>query len=308
MQANTIRDDLADDGETIDLAAIFIMLWKRRWWIVASVVSCTALSAIYAFATPPVYRASVLMVSADNSAGSSLEGALSQLGGLASLAGIQAGSASIAKQESLAVLRSRELTEAFIHDKNLTPLLFPRKWDEKNLRWKTGERPPTPAEAYKYFGEKVRSITEDKKTSLITLQIDWTDRLQAAAWANELVERLNAEMQMRAIASAEASLGYLEKELQATTTVATREAINRLIEVQIKQRMLANVTREYAFRVVDKAMAPDASDPIRPRKMFALAGGVFGGGVLGIVAVLVTSMMPAGIGSRLQGEGIASQS
>ena len=305
MQANKITDDLSDDAETIDLAAIFAMLWKRRWWIVASVVVCTTLSAFYAFATPPVYRASVLMVSADSSVGSSLEGTLGQLGGVASLAGIQAGGASIAKQESWAVLRSRELTDAFIHDKDLMPLLFPKRWDEKNLRWKSGERPPTPAEAYKYFGEKVRSVTEDKKSSLITLQIDWTDRLQAAAWANELVERLNVEMQTRAIASAEVSLGYLEKELQATTTVTTREAINRLIEAQIKQRMLANVKHEYAFRVVDKAVAPDANDPIRPRKILALAGGVFGGGVLGFVAVLMVSMMPAGSSPRIKSERIA---
>lgn len=298
MNTKDLSDDWANEGEAIDLKAIFRVLWIRRWWIVASIVVCTALASLYAFATPRIYRASVLMVPADFGRGGGIEGALGQLGGLAALAGIQVGDTSSAKQEALAVLRSRELTEAFIRDENLMPLLFPKRWDSVARRWKGGGEPPSAADAYKFFEQKVRTISEDKKTGLVSLQIDWVDRNLAAEWANELVQRLNVEMQTRAIASAVASVGYLEKELQATSTVATREAINRLIEAQIKQRMLANVTREYAFRIVDKAMAPDEDDPIRPRKMLALAGGVVGGGVLGVLAVLVVAMTSAGKGPR----------
>jgi uncharacterized protein involved in exopolysaccharide biosynthesis len=123
---------------------------------------------------------------------------------------------------------------------------------------------------------------------LVSLQIDWRDRVEAAAWANELVERLNAEMQARALAKANASLGYLEKELAASSVVETRDAINRLIESQIKTRMVANTTREYAFRVVDRAMAPDADDPVWPVKsLFFLCGPLLGLGV-GIGLILLS--------------------
>lgn len=282
----------------VDLVAVVRLLWLRRWWILASIVACTALASLYAFATPRIYRATVLMVPADFGRGGAIEGTLGRLGGLASLAGIQIGDSNSAKQEALAVLRSRELTEAFISARNLMPLLFPQRWDKSAQRWKAGVKPPSVADAYKLFDQEVRTVSEDKKTGLISLQIDWVDRNLAADWANDLVQRLNIEMQTRAKTSAAASVGYLEKELQVTTTVDTREAISRLIEAQIRQRMLANVTREYAFRIVDRAMAPDEDDPVRPRKMLALAGGVIGGGVLGALVVFVVAVASAGQNSR----------
>ena len=50
--------------------------------------------------------------------------------------------------------------------------------------------------------------------------------------------------------------------------------------------MLANVTTDYAFRVVDKAVAPDADDPIRPQKVALLIAGPLAGFALGVGLVL----------------------
>lgn len=268
-------------------------LWHRRWWLAASVAACTVLAAIVAFATTPVYRSAVVVVPASaerNSISSGLTSALGQLGGLASLAGIELGGSGQETEEALAVLKSRGFTEAFINERKLLPKLFHRQWDVARGTWRTGE-PPSAAKAYKYFNKRVRSITQDKKTGLVTMQIDWTDAQEAADWANELMQRLNAEMRRRAIDKTNASLGYLEKELTATATVETREAINRLVEAQIKQRMLANVTTEYAFRVVDKAMPADPDDPVKPQKVLLLALGPVAGLGFGIVVVIALGLL-----------------
>ncbi len=121
----------------------------------------------------------------------------------------------------------------------------------------------------------------------MTLRIDWPNRHEAAEWANEIVLRVNQEMRERAIKKADASMGYLEKELEATSTVATRDAISRLMESQVKQRMLANVTQEYAFRIVDRAMPADEDDPVRPPKLAMILGGPFVGLVLAILCILI---------------------
>jgi hypothetical protein len=121
---------------------------------------------------------------------------------------------------------------------------------------------------------------------MITVSIDWTDRIAAASWANELVSRLNVEMRQREIARADAAVGYLEKEFDTTTAVATREAIGRLIESQVKQRMLASVTPEFAFRVIDPAVPPDKDEIHFPNKfLMALAGPVVGF-MFGVMLVL----------------------
>lgn len=104
--------------------------------------------------------------------------------------------------------------------------------------------------------------------------------------ANELVARLNREMRARAIARTSESVKFLQKELEDTAAIDTRQAINRLMEVQINQRMYANVTEEYALRVVDRALPPDRKDRLRPMRILMLVLGVLVGLVVGGLAVL----------------------
>jgi uncharacterized protein involved in exopolysaccharide biosynthesis len=276
--------------ETIDLREAAARVWSKRWWILVSVLVCCFPIAAAVFLMTPVYRATSVMVPAGagpQDLSGALNGALGPLGGLASLAGINVGPNGGETVEALAVLTSREFTEAFVRDRQLMPKLFRRKWDPSANTWKPGVTPPTPARAYKYFDKRIRSVLLDKKTGLVTIQIDWRDPLEAAAWNNELVQRLNTEMRARAIDKANASLSYLEKELSRTNQVPTRDAINRLVEAQVKQRMLANVTQEFAFRVVDKALPPDRDDPIMPQTALWLSGGVALGLVIGVARALL---------------------
>ena len=270
------------DRRVIDLGAVLSKVWARRVWVAACVVSCATGFAIAAYLMTPVYRASTVLISASSDRSSmsgSLASAIGQLGGLASLAGVNVGASDAGTEEALAVLRSREFTNRFIADEKLLPELF--------LEANAGTRPPTTAQSFKLFNEKVRSVVQDKKTGLTILQVDWRDRSRAADWANLLVQKLNTEMRDRAIAKADASIGFLEKELSTTTEVSTRDAVSRLIESQVKQRMLANVTREFAFRVVDRAVAPDPGDVVKPRRVLMTAGGALAGLFLGIILVLV---------------------
>lgn len=278
-------------GDVLDMRQLVAKLAARPWWIIISTGLFFAVFTTVAFLEPPKYRAVTVVVSTGterNAMSSSINSIVGSLGGLASVAGVSLGGGDAATEESLAVLQSREFTEAFINDRNLVPLLFAKKWDAKAGKWKVGEQNrPTLYKAFRYFDEEVRAIIEDKKTKLIRVQIEWKDRHEAADWANELVQRLNSEMRRRAIAKAEASLVFLERELAVTTEIGEREALFRLIEAQIRQRMLATVTQEYAFRVVDSAMAPDADESVRPKKLLMVAAGLLIGVLVGALSVLI---------------------
>ena len=289
-----------DDEETSDIRAIIDILLADRWWIAAGVVLSTALFIAASFVIKPVYRASVVLTPASserNSMSSSLNSALGQFGGLASLAGVSVGGGDSGTEEALAVLRSRQFTDRFISDLNLMPDLYASQWDQAKQTWRAeAGKPPTPARAYRKF-RGICLITQDKKTGMVTLDVQWRDREKAAVWANELAARLNGEMRGRAISQAEASVQFLESELESTSVVETREAINRLIEAQIKQRMLANVSQEYAFRVVDRALPADADDPIKPKKaQLWLMGPIVG--LMGSVVLSLLCGMFASVGAR----------
>jgi uncharacterized protein involved in exopolysaccharide biosynthesis len=274
------------DHDAIDLGELFSALSSRRWWILGGVGLCTALAITYVSVATPVYRASTILAPAAGDSGLNLDSALGQLGGIAAIAGISS-SGGGETEESLAVLRSRDFTERFLRDEMLLPQLYPDLWDAAKNQWRVPEsEQPSYAGAYRRFNNTVRSVAQDKKTGLLTLSIDWRDRELAAVWANKLVARANDEMRRRAMTKADTSLGFLERELKSTVAVETRAAISRLMESQIKQRMLANVTEEYAFRVVDRALPADADDPIRPRKLAIVAIGFVAGVMLGVVLAL----------------------
>lgn len=279
----------ADEG-IVNGELLASVLWPRRWLIAAVAIISTGLFSALGFLLHPVYRAAAVLVAAtpDRSAlGGSLSSTLGSVGELASLAGIGLPNGDAAVEEALAVLQSREFTQTFIAEHNLMPELFSKNWDPVSNTWKVpAAKRPTPAKAFRFF-DNIRTVKRDTKTGLITLQIDWKNRFDAAAWVNALVAALNAEMRGRAITQADASLGYLQKELGATSDVGTRDAVNRLIEGQIKQRMLANVTQEYSLRFVDRALVADADDPVGPRKLVLIVVGLFLGLVCGIAVALI---------------------
>lgn len=261
---------------------VLAALRHRRWWIVSTTLVAAAASVCVLLLSTPVYRATAVLVPvADQRAVGGVAGALDGLGGLASLAGLSFSSGSAATEEALAVLRSRAFLQKFIADRNLLPVIFHEQWDTSQERWRLElSRQPTLAKAHEQFASKVLSVTHDKKTGLITISVTWRDRNIAARWANELADQINGEMRARAIVQADGYRSYLERELAAAQYVETRDAINRLIEAQIKDRMLATVNRDFAFRVVDRALAPDADRPLWPRKALLLVGGP----ILGLLA------------------------
>jgi uncharacterized protein involved in exopolysaccharide biosynthesis len=276
--------------QSAGIDALIAAVRRRSLLCVAISVAFGIAFGVWAFEKTPIYRGTTILAPADldkKGMGSSLSSALgSSVSGFAALAGLGLGGNDYATEEAMAVLKSEQFTEGFIQDNNLWPELFPKLWDAQAGHWKAGiKKIPTPGQAFRAF-TSIRKVQRDTKTGLITLQVDWQDPDKAANWTNQLVERLNDEMRNRALKQAEASMGYLQNEIATTIDVVTREAISRLMEEQIKQQMLAHVTKEYALKVVDKAMPADLDAPVRPIKILYIAFGLVFGAMVGMWAAL----------------------
>jgi uncharacterized protein involved in exopolysaccharide biosynthesis len=267
----------------IDFRRLYSHVVSNRWAVLVCVVLTTVIFSLVAFLTRPVYRVTAVMASAEQERGDNVVGlGSSSLASLATGLGL-GGIHQTATEEALAVLGSREFTERFITDEKLLPQLFPKKWNPATHDWKEKDDPPTLAEGYKYFTGKVMSISQTRTSELITIQIEWHNPQEAAAWANELVRRLNDEMRSRAITKADASLRFLEKQLQQTTSVEIRDALGSLIETQLKQRMIAEVTQDYSLRFIAPPIGSDGEKPVWPKKALLLALGPIAGFLVGIL-------------------------
>lgn len=269
-----------------DLTQWVLLLIRWRWLVISIVVVSIGIATAIAFVVTPIYEAKTTLMPVENGGSSGMMGGgLGQLGGLAALAGLQ-GMRNRTETEAIALLKSRQFTEQFIADKHLLPELFPKRWDTQLHAWKPGKRVPTLWDGYRRFDRNVRFVDEDEKTGIVTLRIDLPSRHMAADWANELVKRLNAEMQKRALAETKTTLEYLKQELKTTQIASVQNALQDLIELNIKKEAFAHVRSDYAFRVIDPAAPPGREDRVSPHRLIYLITGGFFGVLLSLLIVM----------------------
>lgn len=277
----------------------FTVLSRRRWWVGGVTLAFLIAGLAYGLLTTPIYRAEVTLAPANSeSATPGLSAVMSQLGSFAALAGLPM-SAGSNTQEALAVIESRAFTGEFILQRNLLPVLFSEDWDKRAGKWSTrDEDVPTLADGVKLFDDEIRSVSVDGSTGLVSLSIEWTDPALAAEWANDLVVQLNRMLRDRDMHEASKSLEYLRQELSKSDVIEIRGALFELIEQQQKRRMLASVNEQYAFRVLDAAVAPAADDPVRPRSIVIMLMAALLGMLFGLCGALLAELTADGGNSK----------
>ncbi|HHH44109.1 MAG TPA: hypothetical protein ENK49_08225 [Gammaproteobacteria bacterium] len=273
--------------EDISLFELWDALLRHRVMTLGLIAAGALLATVLALVMTPVYRAEIQVAPVtEKDASNRFAAQLGELGGLAALTGVNMEQGN-RKNESIATLRSRRFTEQFIKDKTLLPVLFHDQWDAENERWDESdpEDIPTLEDAWKLFDRKIRRISEDRKTGLVLLTIEWTDPQQAAQWANDLVHRVNELLRKKAVTESEKAIAYLREQRGKTSVVELQEVVNHLIESQMKEAILANITEEYAFRVIDPAVVPE--EPFKPDMVLMVVSGALSGAVLGIIFAMI---------------------
>jgi uncharacterized protein involved in exopolysaccharide biosynthesis len=282
--------------DEITLRDLFEVLWRDKWLILWMTLAITLVVGVAAWLIPKSYRAQVVLspvsdVAGAGGLGGTLGSLASQFGGLASLAGISI-SGDSKRAESVAVLQSEALTTKYIRDNDLLPVLYQKKWNAATKSWNENNtrKIPTLWKANLYFKKKVRSISTDAKTGLVTLSITWKDPQTAAKWANDLVEMTNDYLRSKAIEESERNIAYLNDQAAKTNVVEAKQAIYKILQNEINKVMLARGSMEYAFRILDPAVAPD--NPHSPQKLIWLLAGMFGGFCISVFVVLLRRSPP----------------
>lgn len=275
------------EGAEFSLREFVDIIKRGRWIIVPVTLMTTLVAGVAAWVMPKTYESGIVISPTSETTGQmSGSGGLSQFAGIASLVGLSTGSDS-KKSESLAILQSDALTEKYIKDNNLLPILFASKWDSTANKWRTTDpsKIPTLWKANEFFRDKVRTVTTNPKSGIVTLKITWRDPDLAAKWANELVASANDYLRLNAIALSERNIAYLGQEAVKTDVVGVKQAIYEILQSEISKEMLARGNEEYAFRILDRALPPERA--ASPRKMLWLAGGFFAGLALSVLLVLM---------------------
>lgn len=259
--------------DEIDLIAFLRVLWELKYVVVIFTVLLGLGSVYIALTATPIYRADVVVARASNSGMTGAASLAGQLGGLVGVNFKQGGPGT----ETQAILESRHLAEQFVKRSDFLEELSPDDVD-----------PPTLWQAVKQFRELVLTIREDATTGITTVSINWTDPVIAARWANEFVSLANNLIRTRALQESEQNIKYLKEQIEQTNVVALQNVMYSLIETETKTVMLANARAEYAFTVVDPAVAPEVRT--RPKRKLIVLSGAALGLFLGVLAAFAINL------------------
>lgn len=304
-QANFVEAEASFDDE-IDLRELFITLWKGKYKIIFVSIIFSIVSVVYALNLPNIYKSEALLTPAEQDGSNGLSSIMGQLGGVASLGGVNLGDNGGANNKLLAmqILKSRQFSAEFIQKHNILPdLMAAKSWHlvsnkisydaeiynhdtntwvrEVSLPFKAK---PSLLEAHEAYKEIV-DISEIEGTGMLTLSVKHISPYLAKKWVDWLVEDINHVMKVRDVSEAEKSTAFLIEQLKETQISDMKSVLYRLIEEQAKTIMFANVRDEYVFKTVDAAIVPEKkSEP--SRALICILGALLGG----IIGVFIVSL------------------
>jgi uncharacterized protein involved in exopolysaccharide biosynthesis len=238
----------------------------------------------------PVYRVETLLTPVSSTHGAGiLSGISGSIAGLAGLAGVDLGG-STTQESAFATLTSRSLVREFIISRGLQPILFSERDSAPGLvgRLLGAEKERTLEDSVDLFLESILQVTRDRRTGLVRVAIEWKDPAVSADWANGLVQLANERLRQSAVADSRRAVEYLSNELERNASIEVQQSIYRIIEAQMNAAAAANASPEFAFKIVDPAVAPDRENYVRPKKavLAVLLGLLF---LLGAAAVILWS-------------------
>ena len=249
-----------NNQEDVNLLELIQVILDHAKSIAIATIIIGVSSAIYISTVERTYVAKALIKSSSK-VGSTGE---SNASGLAGLLGIQA-SANLAASDTdmdstMAIMNSREFLEKFIVNHDLKKAIFEDDWDQKEKSWIKEE--PILTEAYKTLKKAIK-ITFDpvaftrRQIGYAEIEVKWKDPEIAAYIANNLPPDINLYLSTQMIAESERSIIFLDEQFIKTNVLTVRESLSKLKTEQIRNMMLANVSKDFAVRIIDDALVPE---------------------------------------------------
>jgi uncharacterized protein involved in exopolysaccharide biosynthesis len=295
----------SSSDDEIDLSELWRAIWSGKILIIVISFIFAVSSIVFALSKPDVYKASILLSPASSDSAGGMGALAGQFGGLASLAGISLGGGGTDKTAlALEIIKSRAFLETFIiKHKLLVPLIASKKWDRINDELVVDDEiydvnsnkwirevsfpktvVPSPWEAYQEFLQLI-SVSQDKTTSLVTIDVEFYSPQIAKAWLKWLVADVNDFMRQQDENEAQSSIDYLTKQLEKTEVSAMETVFYQLIEEQTKNMMLTKVSAEYVLKTIDPAQVPEKK--AGPKRALIVVLGTMLGGILSVLIVLI---------------------
>lgn len=293
------------EEEEIDIKQLIKALWRGRIFIILFTSLFAISSVFYSLQIPNKYLSYATLSSAKAESSSLSNFAGSSLGGLASLAGVNLGQEETSDiQIAMEIMKSWGFIEKFIKENKLEVKLSAvngwnrdtneliidneiydkanSSWLREKTKYRTSE--PTSWELYESF-MSILSVSQDEMNNLVIVSIEYYSPSVAREWVNLFVKSINDHMRERKLKQSNANIEYLNEQVLRTTTNETKAMFYNLIEEEVKNKMLAEVSYEFSFITIKEAMVPELKNG--PKRFEMVASITLLAGILSFIIVLI---------------------
>ncbi len=281
--------------DEIDLRKLLDVIWSGKWVIFVLIISSSLIAVLYSISLPNVYKSEALLSPVVSEASPS--GAMSNMGGLASLAGINlqtqpAGNSTKAlkKLRTLSFFEDNILPNIFLPD-----LMAFKSWDSKNNKiiydknifnsdTQTWNKIPSPQKSYKDF-KRILEFSLDYETGFVTISVRHQSPYIAQEWTNLIVNQLNDFFRSNDKREAQAAMDYLNAQMAQTSYTEIKEVIAQLLQNKMQQLTLIEANDFYVFSYLDPPKVME--EKVEPnRKSISILGAVLGA-LSGILIIII---------------------
>ena len=296
-------NDVSVYNDDINLYELFFALWKRKFFIIFITFLSGLLTIQYSLSLPNIYTSTALLspASQQDSAG----GMLSRYSGMASIAGISLPSSSANKStEAIARISSFDFFNKFIYPNiSIQNLMAVEKWNPQQNTLKYNEEifnsitgewvrkvsfplsvNPSPQEAYKAF-KKIMSISQDGKTSFISISIKHQSPFVAKEWVTNIITEINRSMRDDDKNKAIKSINFLNSQFEKINYEEIKKSLSSLQQEQMKSLMLIEANDDYIFTVLNSPISPELKS--EPKRSSIVIFGTFLGFIFSAALVIL---------------------
>ena len=285
QQPKTAQLYPVEQGDKLDLVEVWGIVIKYKFTIISFAVIATIVAIFHIKSLPNIYKTELLMVP------SSLVRPMVSSGNIVSsiLSGGRTSSTStgVMGDRALVQLKTRNFLNGYIQENDLKQILFADQWDSKKMDW-IDKKEPSDEDAFELFNGMLGAGGIQKSdANLVSLYILWEEPShfnKIANLTNDLARRINIEGKKREIKRAEANISFLKKEIEMTDIFNFQLLLYDMIESQMQKIMIANVSDEFIFSIIEPAVLP--KKPKQKHVVLILFLGLLLGTMLGIFVAI----------------------
>ena len=289
-----------------EILSVFKTLMRQKKIILTCIFVFSLLSIIYSISLPNLYTSSTLLAPSHKEESLSSKLNLGSFSSIAGFAGVNLpGEGSSPSKEAIERIKSFEFfSNYFLPHIQLEDLLASKGWsaeydeilydskkfDANSKKWVRKFRfpqkqMPSDQEAYREFS-KILQISEDAKTSFVTISISHYSPKIAKDWLDKIILGINKSMSEEDKKNAENSINFLNEIYNTTNFESLKDSINILMESQMQTFMLASSNKNYIYKILDSPIAPEKKSS--PNRSIICILGFLLGTILGIALAIIS--------------------